>query len=188
ARCSGFFVGLAREVRRMEPPCRWIRETSSGRSSFVWDASPCMMWEKPSRSPTTRAPARAAVSAAAPITPLMPGAGPPPTTIPNIAIWAPFRCSGGSGSAILERGRYGTQEAFGTRGQLVHDGSRRLYGADLAHRLASIQRHRRNLARRLPRRARHAETRHRNPLAPRDLDLSRHVLRERARRFHTRTQ
>ena len=29
ARCSGFLVGFAREVCRIEPPCRWIRATAS---------------------------------------------------------------------------------------------------------------------------------------------------------------
>ena len=46
--------------------------------------SPSISHLKPSRMPITRAPRAPRVVAAAPITPLMPGAGPPPTRIPNV--------------------------------------------------------------------------------------------------------
>ena len=45
---SGDPVGLAREVRKMEPPSKWMRETSSMASSTTWEVSPAMSQRKPS--------------------------------------------------------------------------------------------------------------------------------------------
>jgi hypothetical protein len=72
-------VGFARAMPRIEPPRKWMRETDSIVSGIVWVVSLSMIQRKPSRTPTTSAPERHARIVAAPITELMPGAGPPPT-------------------------------------------------------------------------------------------------------------
>jgi hypothetical protein len=62
-----------------EPPRKWIRLTTSMVNGITCSMSPCIKPEKPSRTPTTSMLSRAARIVAAPITLLMPGAGPPPT-------------------------------------------------------------------------------------------------------------
>ena len=79
SRCAGSFVGLARDVPMCEPPRKWMRLTSSMVSGTMCSMSPCMSHSKPSRMPTTSTPSRAQRMAAALMTLLMPGAGPPPT-------------------------------------------------------------------------------------------------------------
>ena len=53
--------------------------TASIVSGVVWSMSPCISHSNPSRTPTTSIPSSAARIVAAPMTALMPGAGPPPT-------------------------------------------------------------------------------------------------------------
>ena len=55
-----------------------------GRAASTWSMSPCMSHSKPSRMPTTSTPSRRARIVAAPMTLLMPGAGPPPTRIASL--------------------------------------------------------------------------------------------------------
>src|SRR2546423_1892361 len=74
-------VGLSRAVPSTEPPCRCIRETSSMRSGRTLEVSSRMSHLKPSCTPTTRKPSLIASMAAAEMTALMPGAGPPPTSM-----------------------------------------------------------------------------------------------------------
>ena len=47
-RSAALRVGLAREVRRMAPPCTWTRDTSAMRSGVTRSVRPCMRCEKPS--------------------------------------------------------------------------------------------------------------------------------------------
>ena len=75
-------VGLAREVRRIDPPRAWILDTSvmdSGRTS-VWPSIRC---SKPSMIPSTSHPSFRASIVAAEMTEFIPGAGPPPHRIPS---------------------------------------------------------------------------------------------------------
>ena len=58
-----------------------MRDTVSMSSGRVCSVLPFMIHEKPSRIPTTAMSERQARMVAAPITLLMPGAGPPPTRI-----------------------------------------------------------------------------------------------------------
>ena len=78
---SGSVVGLARDVPITEPPRKWIRLTASMVSGVTWSTSPRMIDSKPSRMPTTSTSSRQQRMVAAPMTLLMPGAGPPPTRI-----------------------------------------------------------------------------------------------------------
>src|SRR6266700_5861435 len=76
-------VGLAREVRRIDPPWAWILDTSvmnSGRTSSV---RPSMRCSKPSMIPTTSHPDFRASIVAAEMTEFIPGAGPPPHRMPS---------------------------------------------------------------------------------------------------------
>ncbi len=68
----------------MEPPRKWMRLTSGAVSSITWSVSPCMIHSKPSRRPTTETPASSARIVAAPMTLLIPGAGPPPTRMASL--------------------------------------------------------------------------------------------------------
>ena len=88
SRCSGSGVGLAREMPMCEPPRKWMRLTSSMVSGRTWSMLPCMIHSKPSRTPSTSTPSSAPRMVAAPITLLMPGAGPPPT---RMASFLPVR-------------------------------------------------------------------------------------------------
>ena len=84
SRCSGFFVGLAREIPMCDPPRKWMRLTSSMVSGRTRSTLPCMIHSKPSRMPRTSTPSRTPRIVAAPMTLLMPGAGPPPTRIASL--------------------------------------------------------------------------------------------------------
>ena len=84
SRCSGSLVGLAREMPMCEPPRKWMRLTSSIVSGRTWSMLPCMIHSKPSRMPSTSTPSSRPRMVAAPMTLLMPGAGPPPTRIASL--------------------------------------------------------------------------------------------------------
>ena len=84
SRCSGFFVGLAREIPMCDPPRKWMRLTSSMVSGRTLSTLPCMIHSNPSRIPRTSTPSRTPRIVAAPMTLLMPGAGPPPTRIASL--------------------------------------------------------------------------------------------------------
>ena len=76
-------VGLAREVRRIDPPRTWILDTSvmeRGRASPV---RPSIRCSKPSMIPMTSHPEFRASIVAAEMTEFIPGAGPPPHKIPS---------------------------------------------------------------------------------------------------------
>ena len=77
---SGLLVGFSRDVRMMEPPRVWMREISSGLSVRVCVLSPLASHLNPSYTPITSRPCFTASKVTALITPLIPGAGPPPTT------------------------------------------------------------------------------------------------------------
>src|SRR5437773_10420380 len=77
----GEVVGFAREMPMWQPPRKWMRLTASMLSGFTWSTFPCMSHSKPSSIPSTSTPSSRARMVAAPITLLIPGAGPPPTTI-----------------------------------------------------------------------------------------------------------
>ena len=82
AASSSRTVGLAREVRRIDPPWTWILDTSvmdSGRASSIRPSIRC--W-KPSMIPSTSHPEFTASIVAAEMTEFIPGAGPPPHKIP----------------------------------------------------------------------------------------------------------
>src|SRR2546426_10471346 len=53
-------------------------------SGVTWSMSPCMIHSNPSRTPSTSTASNRARMVAAPITLLMPGAGPPPTRIASV--------------------------------------------------------------------------------------------------------
>ena len=84
----GSFVGFARAMPRCEPPRKWMRLTASIVSGITWSMSPCMIHSKPSRMPMTSIPSRRARIVAAPMTLLMPGAGPPPTRMARLLWWS----------------------------------------------------------------------------------------------------
>src|SRR5215831_21024156 len=84
-----------------EPPRKWMRDTVSIVSGRVWVESPCISHSKPSSQPTTSTPSSAARMVAAPITLLMPGAGPPPTRIASRLRWLTVS----SGSADRRHGQ-----------------------------------------------------------------------------------
>ena len=60
-----------------------MRLTASIVSGSTWSMLPCISHSNPSRMPTTSTSSRMHRMVAAPITLLMPGAGPPPTRIPS---------------------------------------------------------------------------------------------------------
>jgi hypothetical protein len=62
-----------------------MRLTSSMVSGVVCDVSPCISHLNPSRIPITCRPPRLARMVAAPMTLLMPGAGPPPHRIATVS-------------------------------------------------------------------------------------------------------
>ena len=83
AASSSRTVGLAREVRRIDPPWTWILDTSvmdRGRASSI---RPSMRCWKPSMIPRTSHPEFRASIVAAEMTEFIPGAGPPPHRIPS---------------------------------------------------------------------------------------------------------
>ena len=83
----GSAVGLARAMPMIEPPREWMRLTPSIWRGRTWSMLPRMIHSNPSWIPSTSTPSRTQRIVAAPITALIPGAGPPPTTI------ATFLCS-----------------------------------------------------------------------------------------------
>ena len=84
--CSGRLVGFAREMPMQEPPRKWMRLVSSIVSGVTCETSPVMSHWKPSWSPTTSTSERQARMVAAPMTLLMPGAGPPATTMASLLL------------------------------------------------------------------------------------------------------
>ena len=83
AASSSRTVGLAREVRMIDPPWTWILDTSvmdRGRASSI---RPSMRCWKPSMIPRTSHPEFRASIVAAEMTEFIPGAGPPPHRIPS---------------------------------------------------------------------------------------------------------
>ena len=84
SRCWGSWVGLAREIPMWEPPRKWIRLTSSMVKGVIRSTLPCMIHSKPSRTPSTSTPSSTPRMVAAPITLLIPGAGPPPTRMASL--------------------------------------------------------------------------------------------------------
>jgi hypothetical protein len=91
-------VGLAREVRMIDPPWTWILDTSvmdRGRASSIW---PSMRCSKPSMIPRTSHPEFRASIVAAEMTEFIPGPGPPPHKIPSLTSPS-FQQGGGPASA-----------------------------------------------------------------------------------------
>ena len=84
--CSGRLVGFAREMPMHEPPRKWMRLVSSIVSGATCEMSPVMSHWKPSWTPRTSTPESAARMVAAPMTLLMPGAGPPATTMASLLL------------------------------------------------------------------------------------------------------
>ena len=85
ARSSGLFVGFAREMPSVEPPRKWMRLVSAMVRGVTREVSPSMSQRNPSWTPSTSTPERFARMVAAPITLLMPGAGPPPTRMASFS-------------------------------------------------------------------------------------------------------
>jgi len=81
SRSWGSVVGLAREIPMNDPPRKWIRLTASMVSGMTCSTLPCITHSKPSWMPSTSTPSSTHRMVAAPMTALMPGAGPPPTKI-----------------------------------------------------------------------------------------------------------
>ena len=103
-RCSGERVGLAREMPMYEPPRKWMRLVSSMVRGTTWEMSPSESHLKPSWMPMTSTPRSRARMVAAPITLLMPGAGPPATTMASFFM-APSKPKTPSRSRHLPRSR-----------------------------------------------------------------------------------
>src|SRR6478752_9115066 len=85
-----------------------MRDTVSMSSCRTLLMSPRMMPEKPSRMPNTGMPSTQARMVAAPITLLMPGAGPPPTRIASLLSVMdpqPRRCEGARQALVRARAR-----------------------------------------------------------------------------------
>ena len=81
---SGDLVGFSREVPSTDPPARCTRDTSSMASGRSFSALRRTRFLKPSWIPMTSKPSLIASIAAAEMTVLMPGAGPPPTRMPSL--------------------------------------------------------------------------------------------------------
>src|SRR5216684_8560250 len=156
-----------------EPPRKWIRLTSPMSSGVTWSMSPCMIHSNPSRTPSTSTASNRARIVAAPITLLIPGAGPPPTRIASVfrSVMVMPRASRGLGAPLApcEHGDYGHGDADpppGGRAQAPRPlGRREPIGLALERRERRF--HDRLSAPRLIRRARHGQL-HRL-LAQRDL-------------------
>src|SRR5205823_295577 len=84
-------VGFARDVRRIEPPVTWMRDTSVMERSRPPSVRPSIRCWNPSRIPTTSQPEFRASIVAAEITELIPGAGPPPHRIPSFTMLECFQ-------------------------------------------------------------------------------------------------
>src|SRR5687768_14797291 len=78
---SSLLAGLVRLVPRIDPPRLKCGATSGTVSGRVWVVSPATRYLNPSRTPITSSPRLIASMVTDEITPLIPGAGPPPTTI-----------------------------------------------------------------------------------------------------------
>src|SRR5712691_10783475 len=74
-------------------------------SGVTWSMSPCMIHSNPSRTPSTSTASNRARIVAAPITLLIPGAGPPPTRIASVlrSVIAVPRASRGPGAPLAPR-------------------------------------------------------------------------------------
>src|SRR5688572_23175968 len=119
SRCLASNVGLAREMPMCDPPRKWMRLTASMVRGVTCSTSPCISHSKPSRMPTTSTPPRRARIVAAPMTLLIPGAGPPPTRMANLFMGA--EKSGVQGVHGVQRvQRFGIQGVHGFRGSGVH--------------------------------------------------------------------
>ena len=82
AASSSRIVGLARDVRIIEPPCAWMRDTSVIASVRMSSSALDEMLE-PVEDPDDVPPEFTASIVAAEITEFIPGAGPPPHRIPS---------------------------------------------------------------------------------------------------------
>ena len=69
-----------------EPPRKWMRLVSSMVSGVTCETSPFMIHWKPSCRPRTSTPESEARMVAAPMTLLMPGAGPPATRMASLLL------------------------------------------------------------------------------------------------------
>src|SRR5262249_57189323 len=78
-------AGFVRAVPSIEPPRRLILLTAGIVSGWQCPGSPCARYLNPSWNPITSMPPLIASMVTALITPLMPGAGPPPTTSANLS-------------------------------------------------------------------------------------------------------
>src|SRR5579883_3135539 len=78
---SSRLAGFVRLVPRIDPPRLKCGATSDTVNARVWVVSPATRFLNPSRTPTTSSPRLIASIVTDEITPLIPGAGPPPTTI-----------------------------------------------------------------------------------------------------------
>src|SRR6266571_4236480 len=105
SRCFGSFVGLEREMPMWEQPRMLILLTSPMSSGVTWSMSPCMIHSNPSRMPSTSTASNRARIVAAPITLLIPGAGPPPTRIASVfrSVMVVPRASRGPGAPLAPR-------------------------------------------------------------------------------------
>src|SRR5229473_5423640 len=74
-------------------------------SGVTWSMSPCMIHSNPSRMPSTSTASNRARIVAAPITLLIPGAGPPPTRIARVfrSVMVVPRASRGPGAPLAPR-------------------------------------------------------------------------------------
>src|SRR5256885_9923658 len=74
-------------------------------SGVTWSMSPCMIHSNPSRMPSTSTASNRARIVAAPITLLIPGAGPPPTRIASVfrSVMVLPRASRGLGAPLAPR-------------------------------------------------------------------------------------
>src|SRR2546422_2478808 len=82
-----------------------MRLTSPMSSGVTWSMSPCMIHSNPSRMPSTSTASNRARIVAAPMTLLIPGAGPPPTRIASVfrSVMAVPRGSRGLGAPLAPR-------------------------------------------------------------------------------------
>src|SRR3989449_6667714 len=74
-------------------------------SGVTWSMSPCMIHSNPSRTPSTSTASNRARIVAAPMTLLIPGAGPPPTRIASVfrSVMIVPRASRGLGAPLAPR-------------------------------------------------------------------------------------
>jgi hypothetical protein len=75
---------LALDIPMIEPPVLCMRDVSLMVSSSIWLVSPSAIHLKPSLIPITSKPLLIASIVAALMTPFIPGAGPPPTSMASL--------------------------------------------------------------------------------------------------------